>query len=51
MVRDELTPQTLLGLLPNVAHSVGYMATWGSGALSVSLAHGIDAALGGPGRH
>lgn len=51
MGRLDLAPQVLLELLPNAALSVGYMGTWGSSALVVSLLQGIDAALGGPGRN
>lgn len=51
MARLDLSPDTLLELLPNAATSVGYMLTWGSSAMLVSLVQGIDAALGGPGRY
>ncbi|WP_314038425.1 hypothetical protein [Dietzia sp. CH92] len=50
MHRLDLNPGTWLELLPGAAHSVGYMVTWGSSALLVSLAQGLDAALGGRGR-
>lgn len=51
MGRLDLSPHTLMEILPNAAHSVGYMVTWGSASILVSLAQGLDAASGGPGRY